>query len=526
MKFYLYLLPAAGVLFLTGCSTYTEQTNAMTQSARAGNVQLAAQQSLELAKKNATSRDAIIFEVEAGTAQRALGLAKLPMPPPPAPPAGTAPAMGSGNAAQPPVPSPAPVSPSDGAYEKSLHIFASADDSVNDYEEKAKHSVSAGITSAVVNPATTPYRGEAYDKVMISTYQAINYLQLGYPEKARASLNKAYKRQADAVAENSKRIEIEKDKLEAAKSGKIADDKGKTATGFDTDKAQSDPKVTAAMVELNSSLDSRMKAYADYVNPFAVFMDGLFMMTNAADAQEQERAAKEFQRVASMDGDNTFLMEDAMLAEDLAKGNALPRTTYVIFESGEAPHKEEVLIPVPLFLLTQGKAIVYTQVPISKLVFNDQANRSLTVDAGNGSIKQTLEICNMDSVIARDFKNRLPSMWVDALVCAATKAIIIYEADKEIDKNSTNPLASLLMKSALAISNAATTRADTRSWRSLPKTFSYARFATPDSGSVTVSTPDGRSKLVTLPANAKVSVVYVKQTQLGTDLWADAFVLR
>jgi hypothetical protein len=269
-----------------------------------------------------------------------------------------------------------------------------------------------------------------------------------------------------------------------------------------------------------------MKAYADYVNPFAVFMDGLFMMTNAVDAQEQERAAKEFQRVAAMDGDNTFLMDDAMLAEDLAKGNALPRTTYVIFESGEAPHKEEVLIPVPLFLLTQGKAIVYTQVPISKLVFNDQANRSLTVDAGNGSIKQTLEICNMDSVIARDFKNRLPSMWVDALVCAATKAIIIYEADKEIDKNSTNAFASLLMKSALAIGNAATTRADTRSWRSLPKTFSYVRFATPDSGSVTVSTPDGKSKQVALPANAKVSVVYVKQTQLGTDLWADAFVLR
>jgi hypothetical protein len=405
-----------------------------------------------------------------------------------------------------------------------LRVFTSADIEVDDYEAKAKHLVSSGISSAVINPATTPYRGHAYDKVMLSTYQAINYLQTGEAEKARASLNKAYKRQQDAVTENSKRIDADKEKIEAAKSGKTKDEKGQTAgSGFDTDRAQNDPKVTAALADLNSSLDTRLKAYSDYVNPYTTFVDGLFMMTNATDAQEQERAAKEFERVASMADGNTYLKEDALLAEDLARGNPMPKLTYVIFETGEAPHREEIIIPVPLFLFTSNE-LLYTQVPISKLSFNDRLNLNLSIDCG-GTVKETSEVCNMDSVIARDFKNQLTSMWVDALVCAATKAIILHEADKAIDKNSTNAFASALLKGALAITNAATTRADTRSWRSLPKSFGYARFATPDNGMITISTPDGQSKQVKLP-DGKVVAVYVKQSQPGTALLADGFVLR
>jgi hypothetical protein len=527
MKLRLHLLPLIGALLFAGCSTYTQQTNEMIESARQGRVDLAAEQSLELAKKNQTGRDAIVYELEAGAAQRTLALAKLPAPPAPLTPAPAAPAMGTSGAAPgtpPPAAPPPPASPSDGAYERSLHIFDSADEAIDDYEVKAKHSVSSGVTSAVINPATTPYRGQASDKVMLSTYQAINYLQLGDTEKARASLNKAYKRQADAVAENSKRIEADKAKIEAAKNGQTQDEKGKSAgTGFDTDRAQNDPKVAAALADLNSNLDARLKAYADYVNPYTTFIDGLFMMTNASDAQEQERAAKEFERVASMADGNNYLKEDAMLAQDIARGNALPKLTYVVFETGEAPHREEVIIPVPLFLFTTNE-LLYTQVPISKLSFNDQVNQNLSIDCG-GTVKVTSEICNMDSVIAREFKNQLTSMWVNALVCAATKAIIQHEANKAIDRSSNNALAGLFVKAALAVTNAATTRADTRSWRSLPKSFGYARFSTPESGTITVSTPDGQSKQVKLPA-AKVVVVYVKQAQPGMALLADSFALR
>ena len=521
----LFIPAACAVLLLSACSTYTEQTNSTAQASRTGQVELAAHQALEQAEKNRESRDAILFELEAGAAERSLGLAKLPAPQVPASSqAQLAPAMGSTTPVTPAAPPP-PPSPSDGAYVRSLHVFASADEAVDDYEEKAKHSISSGISSAIVNPATTPYRGRAYDKVMLSTYQAINYLQLGEAEKARASLNKAYKRQSDAVAENAARIEAANARLEAAKNGKVKDDSGKTpGTGFDTDKASKDPKVTAALAEVNSSADARLKAYSDYVNPYTTFIDGLYMLTNATDAQEKERAAKEFERVASMADDNPYLKDDELLAQRLAQGGSLPKLTYVIFESGEAPHREEVIIPVPLFLFAT-KEMLYTQVPISRLAFNDQYNRALSIDLG-GTVKTTAEVCNMDSVLAQDFKNQIPSMWADALICAATKAIIQHEAAQQIDKNVSNAFAAAMMKGALMATNAATTRADTRSWRSLPKSFSYARFETPASGIVTLTTPDGQSKQVKLPESANVSIVYVKQTQPGTALLADSFVLR
>jgi uncharacterized protein len=499
-------------LLLAGCSTYTQSTNQTADNRRSGRVELVAQETAALAQKHLDDRDTIVYHLEAGSAERALALAKLA---PPAPPVGKDPAPVTGVAPTP--------SASEGAYERAAKFFASADDKIDDYEEKAKHSVSASISSAVVNPATSPYRGQAYDKVMASTYQALNFLAIGDPERARASLNKAYKRQKDAVAENEKRIERDQEKIEAAKNGTLTDEKGKTASsGIDVDRSQKDPKVASALDNLNAGLDARTKTYADYVNPFTTFLDGLFMMTNSTDAQEKERAAKEFARVASIAEDNPYLREDTLLAEDLAKGNTMPKLTYVIFESGEAPHKEELLIPVPLFLFTANE-ILYTQVPLSRLVFNDQFNPALTITTG-GAQTATATVCGMDSVIAKDFKNALPSMWLNALLCASTKAIIQHELNKSIDKNATG-YGALFAKLAVAVTSVATTRADTRSWRALPKTFSYARLSTPDDKTITLSTPDGQNAQVTLP-DAQVAVVYVKQTQPGTPLLVDYFKLR
>jgi len=401
--------------------------------------------------------------------------------------------------------------------------MAAADDRIDYYDEQAKHSLSAGLSTALLNPGETPYRGQSYDKIMLSTFQGLNYLAMNDPERARACFNKAYRRQSEAVEENSKRIEKNKEKIQAAKSGQVTDEKGKKASqGADPDAAIKDPKAAAAMQNVNASLDARLQAYGDYVNPFTVFVDGLFMLTNATDRQEEERAAKELVRVASMMPDNAYLKEDAVLAEQLAAGTAvLGKTTYVVFESGEAPHREELLIPVPIFLVS--KETIYTQIPLSRLAFNDNYNASLLV-SGGGVQKPTSLVCNMDGVIAQDFKNALPSMWIDAFICAATKALIEHEVNKQLDK-SVGGWGSLVGKIGVMAFNMATTRGDTRSWQMLPKAFSYARLATPEDGVITVSTADNQSKTIKLPDN-KVNLVYVKQVGPGATLLVDTIKLR
>ncbi len=507
------LATGALVLLLAGCSTYTQTNQEAATARRSGNAVDAAAKAARHAEKHPNDKDTVVFALEAGAAYRTLGLAQVPP---------TAPASPATGAAEAPIAPGAVEADRLLPYHDSIRYFARADEKIDAYEEQARISVSSGVVKAITNPASAPYRGQTYDKVMASTYQALNYLAVGEPEKARASFNKAYRRQEDAVAENASRIEKDQAKIAAAREGKTADEEGKEAgQGVDLERSQQDPKSQAAMEQLAASLDERIRAYGDYVNPFTVFADALFMMSCSTDRQEQERAAKQFVRVASMAGDNPYLKEDAVLAEQLAAGQAaLPRLTYVIFESGEAAHREEMIIPIPLFLFTNET--LYTQLPLYRLQYNDQFSQSATVLAGAHQLS-TAEICNMDSVIARDFKNGMTSMYVDAFLCASTKALIQHALNKEAKKQGGS--AGLAMMITGLVVNATTTRADTRSWQSLPKTFSYARVPTPEDGMVTVTTADGMSKVVKVPEGT-VSVVYAKQVQPGTPLLVDAFRLN
>lgn len=510
MKQLLILTSATGALLLAGCSTYSNVTQATADAFASGNIQVAAQQSAERAAKNTDSKDTVIYHLEAGATHRTLGLASLP----PAAPA--APVMG-GTAAEDLSTSDLTLTP----FMESIKYFSVADERIDRYEEEAKKSVAAGVTAAISNPASIPYRGRAYDKILASTYQALNFMAIGDLEKARASLNKAYRRQADAVAENDKRIEKQKAKIEAAKSGTAVDEEGKSGNKqVDVERANQDPKTSAALAEVNQSLDARIKAYGDYVNPFTVFVDGLFMMYKSTDGQEQERASVQFKRVASMSPDNAFLMADAVLAEKLAAGNQHGKLTYVIFETGVAAHRKELLIPIPVFLVTNE--LNYAQIAVPRLEYSENFSPSLVVTAGEQSVSTAL-IADMDSVISRDFKNELPSIWTDAIITTTTKALIDYGVQEATKRQGWQ--AQLLAKVASAAFTAATNRADTRSWRSLPKQFAYARVDTPESGSISISVPNSPPLAVTLP-DAKVTVVYVKQTQSGSPLYARAFVLK
>lgn len=509
-------------LLLTGCSTYTQSVESTRNAKQAGRYDVAAQEAEKMIPKKADDKNAVIFNLEAGAAYRTLAISRAGQPVAPATPAPEAPVAVPAGAPAPAAPAAIPVDPLRD-YKLSVGFLAAADDRIDYYDEQAKHSISAGLSTALLNPGETPYRGHSYDKIMLSTYQGLNYLAMNDPERARACFNKAYRRQAEAVEANSKRIEKDKEKIEAAKSGKVTDEKGKKASqGADPEAAMKDPKAAAAMQNVNASLDARMQAYEAYVNPFTVFIDGLFMLTNASDRQEEERAAKELVRVASMVPDNAYLKEDAVLAEQLAAGTALQgKTTYVVFESGEAPHREELLIPVPIFLVS--KETIYTQIPLSRLAFNDNYNPTLLVNGG-GVQKPTALVCNMDGVIAQDFKNALPSMYIDAFICAATKALIEHEVNKQLDKN-VGGWGSLVGKIGVMAFNMTTTRGDTRSWQTLPKVFSYARMATPEDNVITVSTADNQSKTIKLPDN-KVNLVYVKQVGPGAALLVDTIKLR
>lgn len=282
-------------LAATGCRTYKDQ-NHVIQHWRQYNLTNAVVEATKIADKKAGGKDAIIWRLEQGAVLR-------------------------GN----------------GQYQESNVAFDKAQARIDQYAQEAKVKVGSEAAALLSNQANLPYVGRAYDGIMLNTYKALNYLQLGEPDKARVELIRAYQRQQDAVEDNKKRIE--NTQQEAAKS------KDKKTM----DKAEQDPKVKAKMQGAYADLD-KLKAYADYVNPFTVYLDGLFFMANAADASDLERAHKSLERVVGFNPDNNYVKQDLKALDGVMQGKPLTPTTYVIFETGCAPVRDQFRIDLPTFI--------------------------------------------------------------------------------------------------------------------------------------------------------------------------------
>ncbi len=269
-------------LFATGCQTY-QQKNRVIQYWNQGNLTNAVVEATKVADKNANNKDAIIWRLEQGAALRA-----------------------------------------NGQYEDSNKAFQTAQEKIDDYAQKAKVRVGQETGALLSNQAELDYEGRAYDGIMLNTYMALNYLALGEPDKARPELIRAYQRQQDAVQDNAKRIE------------KVQEEAAKNKNSEAIQRAQDSAGVQSQIENASTNLN-HLQPYAAYVNPFTVYLDGLFFMTDATDGSDLERARKSFQRVTEMAPGNHYVKQDLEMADNLIHGQALTPTTFVIFETGCAP---------------------------------------------------------------------------------------------------------------------------------------------------------------------------------------------
>ncbi len=147
---------------------------------------------------------------------------------------------------------------------------------------------------------------------------------------------------------------------------------------------------------------------------------------------------------------------------------------------------------------------------------------SISTSAGEGF--NTALVASMDSVVAQDFKNEWPTILTKTLISTATKATIDAIIQKQV-QDQMGVTGGLLFKVASAAAQAAINIADTRTWRSLPKEFQYARLATPADRILALSTATGQSATIELEP-AAVNVVYVKSPAAAAPLQAAQFVLK
>lgn len=452
-----------------GCASYNKQAKYISQSWESGNFQSAAERVSAEAQKRKNTGDAVVWRLEQGAILRAAG-----------------------------------------QLEASNSAFDMAEEMIDKFEQKAKVKVAHETFATVTNQTTLPYEGFAYDKIMMNTYKALNYLELEDYEKARVELNRAYERQKDAVYLNAMRIE------KAQEEGK------RKNLNIDLEKVNSDSRFRSQM-EGNYTDTKQFQAYTDYVNPLTVYLDALFFMTQATGSSDLERSRKSFERVIGMVGENTFISQDLKTLQQVIEGKPIPPITYIIFETGLAPEREQIRIDIPLFLIVPG--VPYVGAAFPKLNYRSNYLSTLNV-SHDGMIEPTTLLANMDAVITREFKNELPLIITKTLIASAIKAGATYGTYAGMTQGGRrNTEAGIAVLIAGAIYQAVMNQADLRTWTTLPNEFQFCRFTTPSDRKVELMSPYSGQKTSVTINEGIVNIVWVKSVNNGSPLLVRQFTL-
>lgn len=449
---------AVAAAALTGCKSYNEQ-NRGTPLWKTGNVPGAVAEFGRMAKKKGTGKDAIIWHLEHGTSLRAAG-----------------------------------------QFSQSNQAFEAANQRIEQFDAKARVSVSSETAALLSNQANLPYRGRDYDKIMLSIYRAMNYLQLHQFDKARPEIIRAYQRQQDAASNNSKRIAREQEEIEEAARSPKNEQAAKSV-----DRARKDPALQGKLDDAYSPLDS-LRPYADYVNPFAVYLDGLYFRLFSTGGSDLERARKSIERALTFASDNPYLHQEMEEINQLLQGNPPAATTYVIFETGCAPWRAQERIDLPLFFIGQGN-VPYVGASFPVLQIDPHFTPHLNVEADGTRLTSAI-VASMDSIVASSFKDELPTIISKTLLSTTIKATAAYGVNKAAGNQ--DALLGLFSQIITASTQLAMNLADTRTWTTLPKEFQICRFPTPKDGRVVLSNPRGTEHAELTVEAGSVNIIFVK----------------
>jgi hypothetical protein len=452
-------------VLLSGCTTYDDQVREVRNHYLAGNYEAAQQLTAEKVEDSGDAgADALIWQLENAAILRAAG--KFPE--------------------------------SSQAFEQARTLYSK-------YLDEAKIRILKGGAAMLTTPANLPYYGTGYDGIMIDTYQTLNTLQLGNLDEARVNITRSYLLQQEIVQSNADRIEKEKEAL--------AED-ANTSRSLQLNKETSDGTDTTAF-------QNELKAYSDYVNPFSVYLDGLYHLTQAIDASDVERARKSLERASQFAPDNQTVKGDLALASKAVSLPHIPPSVYVIFETGMAPSLDQVRVDIPIIVT----AVSYVGVSFPKLRFHPEFIPYLVLQSPETQPQRTERMVSMDAVVTREFKNNFPSILAKAISAAVTKAVAataVNLAAKEAD----NVWVSLATQATTAAYQLATNVADTRSWQTLPKEIQIARMDMPKDRTLRMATPDGMwmQDVTLIPGD--VVVIYVKSPLSAATLSVNQFKLK
>ena len=447
-------------LIFSGCSTYLSETQNIRQNWAAGSA-AAAQAEIEgIAKEKEGSGDELVWLLEEGAAARA-----------------------NTNFAA-----------SDAAFKK-------AEDKIEIFENDTDAKILEETRALLVNQSCIPYKGYNYDKIMLSAYQAMNLLEQKKFEDAAVYLMRLDMYQKNAKDLNEKRILKDAKALEKAQKQEA---KTNSAASYDASLTLSNPAIQKQLSQIygadwDARASAEIRASAIYENPFAHWLTGVFFLNYHKDQADKDRALQAFERANIMLGGKS----NAVLADIAAakKPSQRQNTTYVVFETGCAPVRNQFKIDLPIYIFARNVPQISMNFPY--LEYQKSFTQALGISA-DGQPQALETLADMDAIVKREFNQLLPMIITKTVISSAMKAGAQYAANQAA-AHAGGEWAQLGVNIAGSIYQTLTNDADLRTWSTLPKQIKIARFPTPASGEVKIENGS-----VQVSPNA-TNIVFVKK---------------
>ena len=359
-------------------------------------------------------------------------------------------------------------------YVESNRYFDKAISKYRFYENKGVISASRTlnyIIASFLNDTFLDYEGDGYEKVMMHNYKAINYLMLNDKEKARVEIRNSYKKQME-----------EKQKF----AKEIAEYKKKDKEQLETEKRL--PRKKRRYRRSKESIYKKLKPlfegvnskHMPYQNPFAYYVSALVYEENG----EFDDAYIDIKKAYDFYPDSKILKEKLLYYAKKAYGedsdeykkalsltkdifNDKPRAELFINISN-SPKKEQMKVPIYM-----GGAMQFVSFPTFKL--SQTPIDHVVVKDSNGSVVATSSLLtDVDAIVINIFKERVPGIILRQVINVGSKTVASETISNKIDNG--NVLVSAAVGLGMSLVNAVTSKADTRTWNTLPSSIHALSF--------------------------------------------------
>ncbi len=370
-------------------------------------------------------------------------------------------------------------------YRSSIALLDEAESIIKFHHQKSiAGSVSDYLTGVMLNDAARDYQASISESIMVNTYKALDYMILGDFEKARVEFNRAVDRVRRAKETYAELIAKQKEAIAQKKR-----DQRSSAI----DNTLNNRQVNSIISQNYSSL-GEYEAYPEFVNPFTLYLAGLFFAIEG----DYAKSSSLLKEVYGMVPQNKTVESDFEMVEYALAGKTIKeRYVWVVYENGLGASKSEFKINIPVYLASNK--VIYTGIALPKMRKGVSAGDGISVVSNTKTLSKTSVVGDMDSVIFTEFNYSYNDILTRAIFSAALKTYAQYEAKRD------NPYIGL----ATAAFQLLTTHADIRSWNTLPKDFQVTRVKIPQSNNLLLKT-GVHSIDVELSKSAKHAIVYVK----------------